>query len=176
MQEVTAYVALGSNLGDRAAWLDAGVAGLAASEGVRVLCEAPRYQTRPVGGRAQGDYLNGAVCIATRLEPAALLARLHAIEAAAGRRRGPERNAPRTLDLDLLLYGDAIIETPELQVPHPRLAERSFVLDPLSAIAPEVIHPVLGVSLRELARRARTQPAVTPRQGALPPTERSWPS
>ena len=143
---------------------------------MRVLREAPRYETRPVGGPPQGAFLNGAVCLATTLEPAALLGRLHAIEAAAGRARGAERNMPRSLDLDLLLYGDAVIEHPELVVPHPRLHERTFVLDPLSDIAPDVIHPVFGVSIRELAQQARADAAVTTREAFVDQGDRSWPS
>ena len=176
MQEVTAYVALGSNLGDRAQHLDAGVAGLAATAGVRVLREASRQETRPVGGPPQGAYLNGAVCLATTLEPTALLARMHAIEATAGRTRGSERNAPRSLDLDLLLYGDVVIERAELTIPHPRLHERSFVLDPLSEIAPDVIHPVLGMSIRELARQARQGSDAAAGTAFEGQEEASWPS
>jgi 2-amino-4-hydroxy-6-hydroxymethyldihydropteridine diphosphokinase len=176
MREVTVYVALGSNLGNRSAHLDAGVAALAATPGVRVLREAGHYETRPVGGPPQGAYLNGAVCVATTLEPTALLARLHAIEAAAGRTRGAERNLPRSLDLDLLLYGDVVIECAELTVPHPRLHERSFVLDPLSEIAPDVVHPVLGTSIRELARQAREDASATTGAGLEGHEDASWPS
>ncbi|MBW2268526.1 MAG: 2-amino-4-hydroxy-6-hydroxymethyldihydropteridine diphosphokinase [Deltaproteobacteria bacterium] len=173
---MTAYVALGSNLGDRAAHLDAGVAGLAATAGVRLLRRARFCETRPVGGPLQGPYLNGAVSLATTLPAAALLARLHAIEAAAGRTRGAERNTPRTLDLDLLLYGDAVIECAGLRVPHPRLHERSFVLDPLCDIAPELVHPVLGVSIQELARRVRLGAVAIPSGGSVDRGEPSWPS
>lgn len=159
-REKRACVALGSNLGDRAALLDAAVCGLRATPGVRVLRESPRYETDPVGGPEQADYLNAAVVVATTLSAQELLERLHELERQAGRTRGPERNAPRPLDLDLLLYADEKIAAPGLSVPHPRLHERAFVLEPLADIAPQWIHPLLGVSIGELAGRMRDPAAV----------------
>ncbi len=149
--ESIAYVALGANLGDPAAQLDAAERALAADEGIRVLAASSRHRTAPVGGPPQPDYLNAVVRIATTHAPHALLARLQAIEAAAGRERGPVRNAPRTLDLDLLLYDELVLTTPDLVVPHPRLHERAFVLEPLRELAPELRHPSLGRSIDELA-------------------------
>ena len=176
MQEVSAYVALGSNVGNRAAHLDAAVARLAATAGVELGQEAPRYETEPVGGPPQAAFLNGALGLKTSLAAEVLLARLHAIEAEAGRTRDGEANGPRTLDLDLLFYGDAIIEEPGLVVPHPRLHERSFVLDPLCDIAPELVHPVLGVSIRELALRVREGEPGTASTGCAEAAGRAWQS
>ena len=153
--EVEAYVALGSNLGDREAQLDGALAALRRTPGVELRGESARIETEPVGGPAQGRYLNAAVALGTRLSARALLERLHEIEAAHGRLRGSQRNAPRTLDLDLLLYGDEVIEEPGLRVPHPRLHERAFVLEPLCELAPELVHPVLGETIATLARRLR---------------------
>ena len=154
------YVAMGSNLGDRDAHLAAAVAALRATDGVEVVAVSPLYETDPVGPPPQGPYLNGAIEIATALTPDAVLERLLEIEVGRGRTRGPERNAPRTLDLDLLLYGDRKLAAPELEIPHPRLAERAFVLEPLRDLAPDLVHPTLGATIAELARRVRNPAAV----------------
>ena len=119
--EEQVYVAMGSNLGDRDAHLAAGLAALRATAGIEVVAVSPLYETDPVGPPPQGPYLNGAIELATTLTPDALLERLLAIEVSQGRTRGPDRNAPRTLDLDLLLYGDRKLAGPDLEVPHPRL-------------------------------------------------------
>lgn len=111
------------------------------------------HETEPVGPPPQGPYLNAVVRVTTGLEPTALLARLQQIERDRGRVRGRERNRPRTLDLDLLLYGEATIDLPGLVVPHPRLHERRFVLDPLCEVAGDWRHPVLAVSIAELTRK-----------------------
>jgi 2-amino-4-hydroxy-6-hydroxymethyldihydropteridine diphosphokinase len=158
--EERVYVAVGSNLGDRDAHLAAALAALRATEGVEVVAVSPLYETDPVGPPPQGPYLNGAIEIATTLTPDALLERLFEIEASQGRTRGLERNAPRTIDLDLLLYGDRKLAGPDLEVPHPRLAERPFVLEPLCDLAPDLIHPTLGETIEALARRVRDPAAV----------------
>ncbi|MBW2540567.1 MAG: 2-amino-4-hydroxy-6-hydroxymethyldihydropteridine diphosphokinase [Deltaproteobacteria bacterium] len=167
--EERVYVAMGSNLGDRDAHLAAGLAALRATEGIEVVAVSPLYETDPVGPPPQGPYLNGAIQLATRLDPAALLERLLEIEAAEGRTRGVERNAARTLDLDLLLYGDRELAEPGLEIPHPRLAERPFVLEPLRDLAAEFVHPVLGETIEALALRVRDPAAVRRR---TPPTPR----
>jgi 2-amino-4-hydroxy-6-hydroxymethyldihydropteridine diphosphokinase len=151
-----AYVALGSNLGDRSAHLVAAVAALGASAGVEVVAVSSSVETDPVGPPPQGRYLNAAACLRTDLAPRDLLERLHAIERSRGRTRGPVRNTARTLDLDLLLYGDRRIDEPGLTVPHPRLHERSFVLGPLSEIAAEIVHPILNETIAALARRVES--------------------
>ncbi len=142
-----AYIALGANLGDRQATLTRAVDSL--RELGKVTAISPLYETEPVGYRDQPRFLNAVVALDTELPATGLLARLQRIELAAGRTR-TFRNAPRTLDLDLLLYGDAAIETPALTVPHPRMHERGFVLAPLAEIAPDVVHPVLQTSVSDL--------------------------
>lgn len=160
---VVAFVGLGSNLGDRGVRLSAAVAGLRATPGILEVVLSPVYETEPVGGPpGQGPHLNAVARVRTTLSPRALLERLLALERAAGRERGPERHGPRTLDLDLLLHGEARVDEPGLVVPHPRLAERAFVLVPLRDLAPDLLHPVLGVSVAELASRVHDPSAVRP--------------
>jgi 2-amino-4-hydroxy-6-hydroxymethyldihydropteridine diphosphokinase len=172
-----AYVALGSNLGDREAHLCDALTALGETPGVTLTAVSPLYETEPLGPPPQGRYLNGAVELVTSLAPRALLHRLHAIEAAAGRVRGGVRNAARTLDLDLLFYGKETIDEPGLRVPHPRLHERAFVLEPLREIAAGFVHPLLGETIEELARRVHDPLAVR----RLPRTRNaqgspSWPA
>jgi 2-amino-4-hydroxy-6-hydroxymethyldihydropteridine diphosphokinase len=157
-----AYVGLGSNLGDRARRLREAIAALAATPRTRVVAQSRVYETEPVGGPPQGPHLNAAVALDTQLDAAALLARLHEIERAAGRARSGERDAPRTLDLDLLLFGDERIDTPALVVPHPRMHERAFVLTPLAEIAPDAVHPRLGERIAALEARVHDERAVRP--------------
>jgi 2-amino-4-hydroxy-6-hydroxymethyldihydropteridine diphosphokinase len=161
MSGAVACVGLGSNLGDRAGQLARALEALRATPGVARLEASRLYETEPVGP-PQGRYLNAAARLETTLGPRSLLARLLAIERAAGRVRGTERNAPRTLDLDLLLYGDLCLEEPDLVLPHPRLHQRAFVLEPLCELAPELLHPVLGATIGALAARVRDPAAVHP--------------
>lgn len=148
-----AYIALGSNVGDRRDHLNAAISQLTARPGIEVLKVSSYHETDPVGGPAgQGKYLNAAAEIRTALSPAELLARLQEIEAGLGRVRD-ERFGPRTLDLDLLLYGLEIIHTADLTVPHPRMHERSFVLKPLAEIAPLAVHPGLQSTVMDLSRK-----------------------
>ena len=153
-----AYVSIGTNLGDRAAQLDFALRSLAALPDTRIAALSPVFETDPVGPPPQGAYLNAVVRVETALAPRALLDALLAIERAAGRERGA-RNAARTLDLDLLLYGDRIVDEPGLIVPHPRLAERAFILEPLAALAPVLVHP-RARRVDRVARRARARPAM----------------
>ena len=133
-----AYLGLGSNLGDRRAYLQGAIDGLDEAPGVSVVAVSRVYETVPVGGPPQEAFLNAVVAIDTELDPHALLALAHALEEAASRVR-VERWGPRTLDVDLLLYDDAHIDTPDLTIPHPRMWERGFVLAPLRDVAPDLV-------------------------------------
>jgi len=153
------FVGLGSNLGDRLAHLRAARRALGAIRSTRLEAVSSLHATRPVGGPPQADFLNAAAELRTRLSPGCLLSELMRIEASRGRFRAVE-NGPRTLDLDLLLFGERRIQEPRLVVPHPRLHERAFVLEPLAELAPRFVHPVLGATLEELAARVRDPVAV----------------
>ena len=139
---VTAYVALGANLGDASATLRQAIAAINAVPGCSVKKTSSLYKTAPLetlpGHDAGGDYINAVVEIDTGLPAPTLLQHLQQIEHAAGRER-PHTNAPRTLDLDLLLYGSGSIHSANLVVPHPRMWHRAFVLQPLAEIAPELV-------------------------------------
>jgi 2-amino-4-hydroxy-6-hydroxymethyldihydropteridine diphosphokinase len=135
---VTAYVALGSNLGDRAAHLAAAVASLAALPGTRLLGVSATFETAPVGPAGQQNYFNAAAALHTTLPPLGLLDHLLAIEQLRGRVRR-ERWGPRTLDLDLLIHGDRVLNDPRLTLPHPRMLARAFVLAPLADLAPSLV-------------------------------------
>ena len=137
-----AFIGLGANLGDPRAALDAAFVRLATLPHTTLRAASSLYRSAPIDSSGP-DYLNAVVLLETRLAPHALLAHLQRIERAHGRER-PYRNAPRTLDLDLLLYGAQHIDTPTLTVPHPRLHERAFVLRPLAQIAPSLAVPGLG--------------------------------
>ncbi len=156
---MTAYLGLGSNLGDRAAFIEAALARLEAA-GVAVRARAPFYETEPVTVEPQPLYLNSAARVETALAPDELLALGLAVEPALGRARPPglESPAPRTIDVDLLLYGDAVIDRPGLIVPHPRLLARPFVRIPLADVAPPGLrHPVTGEPLDRAAADPRVR-------------------
>jgi len=143
-------IALGSNLGDRTATLDAAIAALSATAGVQVVRCSAWQLTLPVGGRrAQPEFFNGAALIETSRGAADFHALLQQIEVQLGRQRH-ERWGDRTLDLDLLLYGDAVIDSPALTVPHPRMSFRHFVLEPAVQIAAPMVHPEIGWTLERL--------------------------
>jgi 2-amino-4-hydroxy-6-hydroxymethyldihydropteridine diphosphokinase len=139
-----AYVGLGANLGDRERTLREAVDALGDEEGIEVVAVSTLRETDPVGVGEQPLFLNGAAAIDTALEAGELLDRLLAVEQHFGRVRVPGEHAARTLDLDLLLYGDKRIEEPGLTVPHPRLHERRFVLEPLAELDPGLIVPGRG--------------------------------
>ena len=148
-----AYVGLGSNLGDREATLRAAVAELAAAPGIEVVGVSTLVDTEPVGIIDQPRFLNGVVALETELPPRDLLGRLLVLEARFGRdRSAAPAHGPRTLDLDLLVYGEAEIDEPGLEIPHPRLHERAFVLVPLAELEPQLEVPGKGPILALLAR------------------------
>lgn len=149
---VLAYLGLGSNLGDRKQFLDQAVAGLGEHPGIELVEVSPYEETEPVGGPpGQVKYLNAAAKIKTDIPPLGLLQFLQEIENRLGRVRR-EHHGPRTIDLDLLLYGELCLKTPELEIPHPRMAERRFVLAPLAAIAPLAVHPGRQSTVADLLR------------------------
>jgi 2-amino-4-hydroxy-6-hydroxymethyldihydropteridine diphosphokinase len=150
MQPNRAAIALGSNLGDSHAILSAALETLAHTSGIELASQSSFYQTVAVGP-PQPDYLNACAVVLTSLTPEQLLRSLLQIELQFGRVR-QERWGPRLLDLDLLLFDDIVLDSPTLQVPHPRLHERAFVLVPLSEIAPDWIEPVSGKAIADLVK------------------------
>jgi 2-amino-4-hydroxy-6-hydroxymethyldihydropteridine diphosphokinase len=146
-----AYIGVGSNLGDPAAQVRRAFVALAGLAGTRLVAHSRLYGSRPMGPADQPDFVNAAAGLLTSLSPLELLQALQGIEAAQGRRR-ERRWGERTLDLDLLLYGAVRLESPELTLPHPGLAQRAFVLHPLSDIAPDLAVPGAG-RVADLATR-----------------------
>ena len=145
-----AYLGLGSNLGDKEAYLNQAVKALDETRGCQVEKVSSYLVTEPYGGVEQDDFLNACLCLKTYLSPEELLRRLHEIEQDAHRER-IVRWGPRTLDLDILLYDDLILETEDLILPHMDMENREFVLKPLSEIAPNLRHPILHRTMRQLA-------------------------
>jgi 2-amino-4-hydroxy-6-hydroxymethyldihydropteridine diphosphokinase len=151
-------IALGSNLGDRLENLRAGITGIGEAAEIDIVAVSPLYETAPVGGpENQGPYLNAALTADTTLDAAELLALLHRIEASRERRR-VEHWGPRTLDLDLLVHGDLVADAPGLHVPHPRMHERRFVMVPVCDVAPDLVHPRLGRTMRDLLADLPVEP------------------
>jgi 2-amino-4-hydroxy-6-hydroxymethyldihydropteridine diphosphokinase len=140
---VRVVIAMGSNLGDRLDHLQAGLDGLCDAPGITFAAVSPVFQTSPVGGPEQPDYLNAVLIAGTSMPARAVLERCHGVEAAFGRVRR-EVWGPRTLDLDLIVYGDEVSDSPDLTLPHPRAHERAFVLAPWSAIDPDARIPGRG--------------------------------
>jgi len=152
----TCLIGLGSNLGDRRRALDQAVERLTRQPPVRLTARSRWHETAPVGGPpGQGPFLNGAVVLETSLEPETLLAVLAGVEADSGRRRA-ERWGPRPLDLDLLLYGELVWESPSLTIPHPRMAWRRFVLEPAAEVAADMVHPTTGWPIARLLEHLNT--------------------
>jgi 2-amino-4-hydroxy-6-hydroxymethyldihydropteridine diphosphokinase len=157
MPKHTVYLSLGSNLGDRAAQIESALARLA-EENVRVVKRSSFYETEPVEFLAQGWFLNIAVEAETELMPRQLLQVIRQIERELGRKR-IVRSGPRTIDIDILLFGANIMSAADLEIPHPRMPERRFVLVPMAEIAPALRHPVLRLTMAELlaATKDRSQ-------------------
>ncbi|HET9673862.1 MAG TPA: 2-amino-4-hydroxy-6-hydroxymethyldihydropteridine diphosphokinase [Gaiellaceae bacterium] len=139
-----AYIGVGANLGDREATMRAALAALDAAPGVRVVAVSSFVETEPVGYLDQPRFLNAAAAVETDLDARGLLDALLAVERELGRTRDGPRYGPRTIDLDLLLFGDERLDEPGLTVPHPRLHERQFVLDPLAELDPDLAVPGVG--------------------------------
>jgi 2-amino-4-hydroxy-6-hydroxymethyldihydropteridine diphosphokinase len=140
----TCLLSLGSNVGDREATIAAAIGEITALPDVQLIRHSGWHRSQPVGGPpGQGEYVNSAAVIETTIAPLTLLSELQSIEARHGRERG-ERWSPRTLDIDILLYGNEVSETPMLTLPHPRMTFRTFVLAPAAEVAPKMRHPVIG--------------------------------
>ncbi len=146
---IIAYIGLGSNLGDRAANINSAIEFL--GEVGRIVKASSLYATEPVGYAEQPEFLNAVVAVETEMIAADLLKACRSIEDRLGRRR-TIRWGPRTIDIDILLLGEEIVSLPDLMIPHPRMAERRFVLTPLVEIAPEAVHPLLHKTAAELLR------------------------
>ena len=145
------YLGIGSNLGDRAANVDKALGFLKEHEDIKVLAVSSLIETDPEGGAPQSKFLNGAMKIETDLKPLDLLSQLKMIERRLGRVKSDEPNSPRSMDLDILFYDDVVIVSGKtLSIPHPKIAERLFVLKPLFEIAPDLVHPRLNRTVKEL--------------------------
>ncbi len=156
---VQALISLGSNLGDRKSYLDFAVAALSSTPGIIVRRISRYRETPPIGGPDnQGNFLNAAAALETTLDPEALLDRLNAIEAEAGRERSVTWGE-RTLDLDLILFGDLVTDTPRLSVPHPRMQLRRFVLAPLAEIAPDTVDPYSKKTILQMLENLDRRPS-----------------
>lgn len=144
-----AYIAFGSNLGERYKNIRDAISSLTSCPGIEIKKISSIIETEPEGGPRQGKFLNGAIEIETDLPPEGLLEALQKIENALGRER-TVKNSPRAIDLDILFYEDRILDVANLKIPHPRLHKRLFVLGPLSEIAPDFMHPVLKKKIADL--------------------------
>lgn len=147
---VNAYISVGSNLGDKLANCRHGVDRLVEATQSKLVTQSHVYQTEPVDDRDQDWFVNYVVCLETNRDPFTVLAAIRRVEQEAGRVRTGRKFGPRILDLDILLFGDRVIDEPHLTVPHPRMHKRHFVLRPLCDINPDIIHPILHRSMQQL--------------------------
>jgi 2-amino-4-hydroxy-6-hydroxymethyldihydropteridine diphosphokinase len=152
MKPHTVYLSIGSNLGDKIFNCQKGIEAVVSLEGIRLVGQSPFYRTEPVGFEDQDWFINGVFFIETRLGPEELLQQLKNIQEKAGRAKSIIRNGPRILDLDILLFDDRVVNSGNLVIPHPRMHERRFVLQPFCDISPEVVHPVLKKDMQTLLR------------------------
>jgi 2-amino-4-hydroxy-6-hydroxymethyldihydropteridine diphosphokinase len=152
----TVYLGLGSNVGDREEYIEQAVFLLEKNPNIEVIKRSTIYETEPEGGGQQPPFFNGALEIKTKLTPHKLLDLLQEIEATLGREREIEWG-PRTIDIDILLYADEIVSDDKLQIPHPLMHERLFVLKPLKEIAPNLIHPILEKSIEALFEERKAE-------------------
>lgn len=144
------YLGIGSNIGDRKAYIDKAILVLEKNIHIKIKQVSALYETDPVGGPVQGKFLNGVIELKTILKPHELLNALQDIELRLGRIRSGLKNQPRTLDLDILLFNDLILETQRLIIPHPLIQDRFFVLKPFAQIAPDIVHPVLKKTIKDI--------------------------
>src|SRR6266404_218940 len=156
MAAVTCFIGIGSNLGDRRSLCLEALRRLEKLPSIRIIAVSSLYETEPVGEGYSSSFLNGAAELSTTLSPRELLTAVLSIEADLGRdrsREGSKVGRDRTIDVDILLFGDLVLHEPGLTIPHPRLHERRFVLEPLADIAPDVIHPVFKERVSDLLKR-----------------------
>jgi 2-amino-4-hydroxy-6-hydroxymethyldihydropteridine diphosphokinase len=155
-QYLTVYLSLGSNVGDREEYIEQAITLLRETPGIKVIRRASNFETEPEGKKGQAQFINSAVEISTNLPPKKLLELTQSFEDTLGRERGVEWG-PRTIDIDILLYGTEIMSDDTLTIPHPLMHERLFVLEPLKEIAPQVTHPVLDRTITELYKDKKAE-------------------
>lgn len=162
MMSERAYIGIGSNLGDRIRHWRTAIRAISEIAGVTALRASSLYETAPVLPASGGWFLNGVVSLQTALAPRALLLELQRIERGMGRAEERAQGVDRSIDLDLLLMGSQVLDTPDIILPHPRLHQRRFVLVPLCELDPDLCHPILGVTMRQLLDRLDDPSVVRP--------------